>query len=110
MAKYNKSIFAALAANLFIAVIKFVAGAFSNSAAMVSEGVHSVVDTTNQILILYGIRESKRKADAERPFGYGRELYFWSFIVSILIFGLGGGVSIFQGYTHIVKPKELGDP
>jgi cation diffusion facilitator family transporter len=110
MAKYNKSIYAALAANVFIAVIKFVAGGFSNSAAMVSEGVHSLVDTVNQLLILYGIRESKRKADAERPFGYGRELYFWSFIVSILIFGLGGGVSIFQGYTHIITPKKLGDP
>jgi cation diffusion facilitator family transporter len=110
MAKYNKSIYAALAANVFIAVIKFVAGTFSNSAAMISEGVHSLVDTVNQLLILYGIRESKRKADAERPFGYGRELYFWSFIVSILIFGLGGGVSIYQGYTHIIKPKDLGDP
>jgi cation diffusion facilitator family transporter len=110
MAKYNKSIYAALAANIFIAVIKFIAGTFSNSAAMISEGVHSLVDTVNQLLILYGIRESKRKADAERPFGYGRELYFWSFIVSILIFGLGGGISIYQGYTHIIKPKELGDP
>ena len=110
MAKYNKSIYAALAANLFIAVIKFVAGAFSNSAAMISEGVHSLVDTVNQLLLLYGIRQSKRKADAIRPFGYGRELYFWSFIVSILIFGLGGGISIYQGYAHILRPKELGDP
>jgi cation diffusion facilitator family transporter len=110
MAKYNKSIYAALAANLFIAVIKFVAGGFSNSAAMISEGVHSLVDTVNQLLLLYGIRQSKRKADAIRPFGYGRELYFWSFIVSILIFGLGGGISIYQGYAHILRPKDLGDP
>lgn len=110
MAKYNKSIYAALAANVFIAVIKFVAGAFSNSAAMISEGVHSLVDTVNQLLLLYGIRRSKKKADAIRPFGYGRELYFWSFIVSILIFGLGGGISIYQGYSHILRPKVLGDP
>jgi cation diffusion facilitator family transporter len=110
MAKYNKSIYAALAANIFIAVIKFIAGTFSNSAAMISEGVHSLVDTMNQLLLLYGIRRSRKKADAERPFGYGRELYFWSFIVSILIFGLGGGLSIYQGYTHILNPKDLGDP
>lgn len=110
MAKYNKSIYAALAANIFIAIIKFIAGTFSNSAAMISEGVHSMVDTVNQLLLLYGIRQSRRKADAYRPFGYGRELYFWSFIVSILIFGLGGGLSIYQGYTHIVRPKDLGDP
>lgn len=110
MASSNKSIYSALAANLLIAVTKFVAGSFSNSAAMISEGIHSLVDTVNQILLLFGLWRSKKPADALRPFGYGKELYFYSFIVSILIFGLGGGLSIYQGVTHIIKPEKLGDP
>lgn len=110
MASSNKSIYSALAANLLIAVTKFAAGAFSNSAAMISEGIHSLVDTVNQILLLFGLKRSKKPADALRPFGYGRELYFYSFIVSILIFGLGGGISIFQGIIHIISPEPLGNP
>jgi len=110
MATSNKSIYSALAANLLIAITKFIAGFFSNSAAMISEGIHSLVDTVNQILLLFGLKRSKKPADATRPFGYGKELYFYSFIVSILIFGLGGGLSIYQGITHIIKPEELGDP
>lgn len=110
MASSNKSIYSALAANLLIAVTKFIAGAFSNSAAMISEGIHSLVDTVNQLLLLFGLHRSKKPADAKRPFGYGKELYFYSFIVSILIFGLGGGLSIYQGIIHIIKPEELGDP
>jgi cation diffusion facilitator family transporter len=110
MASSNKSIYSALAANLLIAITKFVAGAFSNSAAMISEGIHSLVDTINQVLLLFGLKRSKKPADASRPFGYGKELYFYSFIVSILIFGLGGGLSIYQGITHIIRPEELGDP
>jgi cation diffusion facilitator family transporter len=110
MASSNKSIYSALAANLLIAITKFIAGAFSNSAAMISEGIHSLVDTVNQILLLFGLRRSKKPADAARPFGYGRELYFYSFIVSILIFGLGGGISIYQGIIHIMTPKSLGNP
>jgi cation diffusion facilitator family transporter len=110
MASSNKSIYSALAANLLIAITKFVAGAFSNSAAMISEGIHSLVDTINQVLLLFGLKRSKKPADASRPFGYGKELYFYSFIVSILIFGLGGGLSIYQGIIHIIKPEELGDP
>jgi len=110
MASSNKSIYSALAANLLIAITKFTAGAFSNSAAMISEGIHSLVDTVNQILLLFGLRRSKKPADALRPFGYGRELYFYSFIVSILIFGLGGGISIYQGIIHVVTPEELGNP
>ena len=106
----HKSIYSALIANLLIAITKFVAGAFSNSAAMISEGIHSLVDTVNQLLLLFGLRQSKKPADALRPFGYGKELYFWSFIVSILIFGLGGGLSIYQGVTHIIHPDELRDP
>lgn len=110
MASSKTSIYAALIANLLIAVTKFVAGGISNSAAMIAEGVHSVVDTVNELLLLLGIYRSKKPADTAHPFGYGKELYFWSFIVSIMIFGLGGGVSIYQGIAHIIKPEELGDP
>jgi cation diffusion facilitator family transporter len=109
MAAANKSIYAALLANLLIAVTKFIAGAVSNSAAMIAEGVHSVVDTINQLLLLLGLRLSKKKPDKFHPLGYGKELYFWSFVVSILIFGLGGGVSVYQGVSHIIHPEELGD-
>jgi len=110
MASSKNSIYSALAANLLIAVTKFAAGLFSNSAAMISEGIHSLVDTINQVLLLFGLKRSKKPADASRPFGYGRELYFYSFIVSILIFGLGGGISIYQGIIHILEPENLGDP
>ncbi|QEC74931.1 cation diffusion facilitator family transporter [Mucilaginibacter ginsenosidivorax] len=110
MASSNKSIYAALAANLLIALTKFAAGFFSNSAAMVAEGVHSVVDTANQVLLLFGLYQSRKKPDAKHPFGYGKELYFYSFIVSILIFGLGGGVSIYQGIAHIITPEVPGNP
>lgn len=110
MAKSNISIYSALVANLLIAITKFIAGSFSNSSAMIAEGVHSLADTINQLLILFGIRQSKKPPDGLRPFGYGKELYFWSFIVSIIIFGLGGGVSVYQGYQHILKPETTGDP
>lgn len=110
MASSNKSIYSALAANLLIALTKFIAGFFSNSAAMIAEGIHSVVDTANQLLLLFGLQQSRKKPDATHPFGYGKELYFYSFIVSILIFGLGGGVSIFQGITHIIHPDKGGNP
>ncbi|MES2265259.1 MAG: cation diffusion facilitator family transporter [Bacteroidota bacterium] len=109
-AQNNASIYSALAANLLIAVTKFIAGGFTNSSSMISEGIHSMVDTVNQVLLLYGLKRSHKKPDISHPFGYGRELYFWSFIVSILIFGLGGGISIYQGVNHIIKPEELGDP
>lgn len=110
MAASNKSIYSALLANLLIAITKFAAGAISNSSAMIAEGVHSVVDTINQLLLLLGIRLSRKKPDKYHPLGYGKELYFWSFVVSILIFGLGGGISIYQGITHIIKPEAPGDP
>ncbi len=110
MAKSNKSIISALVANLLIAITKFAAGGISNSSAMISEGIHSMVDTVNQLLLMYGIKQGNKPADEKRPFGYGREIFFWSFIVSILIFGLGGGISIYQGIVHILHPEPLGDP
>jgi len=110
MATSHKSIYGALAANVLIAITKFIAGAVTNSGSMISEGVHSLVDTINELLLLLGIHQSKKPPDARRPFGYGKELYFWSFIVSILIFGLGGGISIYQGYMHVRHPEVLGNP
>ncbi len=110
MEKNHATIYSALVADLLIAVMKFVAGAYSHSTSMISEGIHSLVDSTNEILLLYGLKRSKKPPDKSRPFGYGKELYFWSFIVSILIFGLGGGISIWQGINHIRNPHSLGDP
>ncbi|AZA74303.1 cation diffusion facilitator family transporter [Chryseobacterium indoltheticum] len=110
MANNNKSIYSALAANLLIALTKFIAGAYTNSSSMISEGIHSTVDTTNQLLLLYGLKRSKKAADQFHPFGYGKELYFWSFVVSILIFGLGGALSIYQGIAHIKEPEVMKDP
>ncbi|MDF0488217.1 cation diffusion facilitator family transporter [Sphingomonas sp. H39-1-10] len=106
----NLVIFAALAANLGIAVAKFVAAAISGSSSMLTEGFHSVVDSLNQILLLYGQHRGKRPPDIDHPFGYGRELYFWSFVVAILIFAVGAGVSVYEGLVHIEEPEPLRDP
>lgn len=105
MANNRKSIYSALAANLLIALTKFIAGAFTNSSSMISEGIHSTVDTTNQLLLLYGLKRSQKAPDESHPLGYGKELYFWCFVVSILIFGLGGGLSVYQGILHIREPE-----
>jgi cation diffusion facilitator family transporter len=103
-------IYSALIANFLIAITKFVAAGVTGSSAMISEGIHSLVDTFNEILLLYGIHKSKKPADAARPFGYGKELYFWAFIVSVLIFAVGGGISFYEGVTHIQHPEIIKDP
>jgi cation diffusion facilitator family transporter len=111
MAESNNKLvlFAALGANLGIAVAKFVAAGFTGSSAMLTEGFHSVVDSTNQLLLLYGERASNRPPDDVHPLGYGRELYFWSFVVAILIFATGAGLSIYEGIKHIQHPSPIED-
>lgn len=106
----KKVIFAALAGNTLIAVTKFVAAAVTGSSAMLSEGIHSLVDTGNQGLLLYGIARAKKPADEEFPFGHGKEIYFWSFVVAMLIFALGGGVSIYEGIKHLSHPQPMENP
>jgi cation diffusion facilitator family transporter len=103
-------IYTALGANLLIAITKLVAAFFTGSSAMVSEGIHSLVDTSNEVLLLLGIKRSQKPADEHRPFGYGRELYFWSFVVSLLFFALGGGFSIYEGVEHLINPEEVTNP
>jgi cation diffusion facilitator family transporter len=104
------SVWAALAGNLLVALAKSVAAATTGSAAMTSEAVHSLIDTVNEVLLLYGISRSTRPADRTHPLGYGRELYFWSFVVALLIFALGAGVSAYEGFNHIVVPQPIERP
>ncbi|MEZ4616050.1 MAG: cation diffusion facilitator family transporter [Caldilineaceae bacterium] len=104
------AVYGAIGANLLVAITKFVAAFFSGSSSMLSEGIHSVVDTGNQLLLLLGIRRSRKPPDEKHPFGYGQELYFWSLIVAILLFGLGGGMSAYEGIAHIMHPSPLEDP
>ncbi len=110
MAESKIAIYGAIGANVAIAVTKFVVAGITGSSAMLSEGIHSAVDTFNGVLLLVGLRLSKRPATVEHPFGHGKELYFWSLIVAVLIFGLGGGVSFFEGIQHIRNPEPMRDP
>lgn len=105
----RRVIYAALAGNLLIALTKFGAAAYTGSSAMLSEGIHSLVDTGNGLLLLYGLRRAARPADSLHPLGHARELYFWSFIVALLVFAVGAGVSFYEGVTHILDPHPASD-
>jgi cation diffusion facilitator family transporter len=104
------TVWAALIGNLLVAVTKIAAALFSGSSAMLSEAFHSIVDTGNEALLLYGMRRSRRRPDAEHPFGYGRELYFWTFIVALLLFGLGCVASVIEGINHLRNPHPVEHP
>lgn len=104
---------AAIIGNLIIAIIKFVAAAITGSSAMISEGIHSIVDTGNGLLVLLGMNRAKQPADERHPFGHGKSLYFWTNIVAISIFGIGGGMSLYEGISHIrhvAQTTPMGDP
>jgi len=106
----TRTLVVALLANLGIAASKFVAAAITGSSAMLTEGVHSVVDSVNQLLLMWGRRAAKRPPDKLHPFGYGRELYFWSFVVAVLVFSVGAGVSVYEGIIHIAHPEPAVSP
>jgi cation diffusion facilitator family transporter len=106
----KKVIYAALFGNALIAVTKFIAAFITRSSAMFSEGIHSVVDTGNQVLLLWGLRRSKKPPDERFPFGHGKEIYFWSFVVAILIFAVGAGISVYEGVKHVLHPRPVESP
>ncbi|MGH8215982.1 MAG: cation diffusion facilitator family transporter [Rhodanobacteraceae bacterium] len=103
-------VYAALVGNLLVAVTKTGAAMLTGSSAMMSEAIHSFVDTGNEVLLLYGMHRSGQRPDPEHPLGYGRELYFWSFIVALLVFAIGAGVSIYEGILHVRRPEPITDP
>lgn len=106
----KKVIYAALIGNALVALTKFIAAFTTGSSAMLSEGIHSVVDTGNQVLLLLGHRRAKKPADAHFPFGYGKEIYFWAFVVAIMIFAVGSGVSVYEGIKHLIDPRPIVNP
>src|SRR6202142_3467890 len=103
----RKVIYAAIVGNLLVAATKFFAAAWTGSSAMLSEAVHSVVDTGNSLLLLYGLHRAKQRPDHDHPLGYGREIYFWCFVVAVMVFALGAGVSLYEGITHILNPEPI---
>jgi cation diffusion facilitator family transporter len=103
----RKAIYAALTGNSLVALTKFVAAGVTGSSAMLSEGIHSLVDTGNQVLLLYGMHRARKPPDDQFPFGYGKEIYFWSFVVAILVFALGAGVSFYEGVQHLRQPVAI---
>lgn len=106
----KKVIYAALIGNGLIALTKFIAAVITGSSAMFSEGIHSMVDTGNQVLLLYGMRQARKPADRRFPFGHGKEIYFWSFAVAIMIFAVGSGVSLYEGIIHTIHPEPIENP
>jgi len=104
------AVYGAIVSNLIIAISKFIVAFLTGSSAMLSEGIHSTADTGNQLLLLFGLRQSRKPADEAHPFGHGQELYFWSLIVAIILFSAGGGMSIYEGITHLEHPTELRNP
>lgn len=109
MADSKFTVYGALGANLAIAVTKFIAAGLTGSSSMLSEGIHSMVDTGNSCLLLIGLSRSRRPPSVEHPYGHGKELYFWTLIVGVLVFGLGGGVSFYEGIVHLRNPPPLED-
>ena len=103
----RKVIYAAMVGNLLVAATKFGAAAWTGSSAMLSEGVHSVVDTGNSLLLLYGLHRAEKSPDHNHPLGYGREIYFWSFVVAVMVFALGAGVSFYEGVAHVLNPEPI---
>jgi len=103
-------LYVSLGVDLSIAISKFIAATFTGSSSMFSEGIHSVIDAVSQLMLIWGVKTSRRAADADRPFGYGKELYFWSFIVSLVIFILGGCISFYEGWLRFNKPQFEGSP
>jgi cation diffusion facilitator family transporter len=111
MAKESKlPIYASIVANVAIAILKFIAAAISGSSAMAAEGIHSLVDSADGALLLVGHWRSRKPADETHPFGYAHELYFWSLMVAVLFFVLGGGISVYHGVLALMHPEPLHDP
>ena len=110
MGESKLAITAALAGNLAIAIVKFIASYITGSSAMIAEAIHSMVDSGNQLLLLLGLSKSKKPPDLEHPYGHGREIYFWSFVVAVAIFAVGGGVSVYEGIKHLVEPGPVAHP
>jgi cation diffusion facilitator family transporter len=106
----SRVVYVALASNILIAVSKFIAAMMTGSSAMLSEAVHSLVDSINELLLIYGSYRARVPADKAHPFGHGRELYFWSFIVALLVLALGAGVSLYEGISQWRNPERINDP